>query len=64
MTALPAVDTCPVLIGLADMPDRCGAELTITGSNTEGWVALCTFGHQTIVGDLEMTRAWSSGYDE
>ena len=39
-----ADDYCPI----------CGAELTIIGTNTEGWVVICTFGHQDVWVDRSM----------
>ena len=44
-------DSCPV----------CGAGLTIIGSNTEGWIALCTFGHQTVLTDNQLTLVFADG---
>ena len=40
-------DTCPL----------CGATVTVLGANTAGWVVLCTFGHQAVVDDRDMTWA-------
>ena len=40
---MPPVDTC-----------ECGAELTILGVNTEGWVVECANGHQQILKDDEL----------
>ena len=41
---MPPVDTC----------EYCGAELTILGVNSEGWVAECANGHQVVLKDDEL----------